>query len=140
VSHGIAAFVIALSLWTQQAAREPVGIRMEALLQTATAWDGSSYRSYPEGPPQLSVLRITIPAHTTMDWHRHPIPNAAYVVSGEITVEKRDGGATRRFVKGEVIAETVNALHRGVTGNQAVELLVFYAGAAGQPLSERAPQ
>jgi hypothetical protein len=35
-----------------------------------------------------------------------------------------------------VIAETVGVWHRGVTGDQAADLLVFYAGAPGVPLSE----
>jgi quercetin dioxygenase-like cupin family protein len=108
------------------------------LLQTGTSWDGAAYQRYPDGQPQLTTLKIVIPPHTTMDWHTHAVPNMAYVVSGEITVEKKDGGATQRFVKGQVIAETVDALHRGVTGEQAVELVVFYAGAAGLPLSETA--
>ena len=66
-------------------------VKKETLLQTTKAWDGSTYKQYPAGQPQLSVLRITIPAHTTMQWHQHPVPNAAYVLSGELTVEKKNG-------------------------------------------------
>lgn len=32
------------------------------------------------------------------------------------------------------MAEVVNSTHRGYTGEQAAELVVFYAGAAGLPL------
>lgn len=112
------------------------GIKSETLLQTSNAWDGSTYVAYPEGKPQVSVLRITLPANTTMAWHKHPIPNVAYIVSGEIWVEKKDGGPKGHFTKGQTIAELVDVMHRGVTGSQPVELIVFYAGTPGLPLSQ----
>jgi quercetin dioxygenase-like cupin family protein len=135
----IAAVLLSCSLLTAHAAMEPNAVQFKTLLQTDRAWDGSTYRRYPDGQPQLSVLEVSIPPHTTMDWHRHPIPNAAYVVSGELKVETQDG-QVKRFSKGQVIPETVGVMHRGVTGDQPVELLVFYAGASGVPLSEAAPK
>lgn len=114
-------------------------IQVRTLLQTDHAWDGQVYRAYPEGQPQMSVLEITIPAQTTMEWHRHPMPNAAYVLSGEIRVETKDG-KTASFRQGQIISETVATTHRGVTGEQPVKLLVFYAGATGLPLSQLEPK
>jgi quercetin dioxygenase-like cupin family protein len=131
----IAAVVIASALFSAQAAKAPGPVHAKTLLQTDKAWDGTTYAAYPKGSPKLSVLEITIPPRTTMDWHRHPIPNVAYVMSGEIKVEKQDG-QTAHFTKGQLIPETVGAWHRGVTGDRAVELLVFYAGASDLPLSE----
>ncbi len=110
-------------------------IHSETLIQTDSSWDGTPYKAYPAGQPQLTVLRITIPAHTTMKWHTHPIPNAAYVLSGEITVETKEG-ATHHFVAGQVVPETVNTIHRGVTADQSAVLIVFYAGTSGTPLSQ----
>jgi quercetin dioxygenase-like cupin family protein len=131
----IAAAVLSSALLGLQTAKAPNAIQAKTLLQTDRGWDGKVYESYPKGQPQLSVLEITLPPHTTMEWHRHPIPNAAYVVSGDLKVEKQNG-QTASFSKGQVIAETVGEWHRGVTGEKAVELLVFYAGAPGLPLSE----
>lgn len=111
-------------------------IQMETLLKTGAAWDGSAYGGYPAGP-EMSVLKITIPAHTAMDWHSHPMPNVAYIVSGELDVEKQDGSMKRHFSAGQTVPELVNVAHRGVTGDRAVELIVFYAGASGLPLSAR---
>jgi len=51
---------------------------------------------------------------------------AAYVVSGDITVEQ-ENGVKRHFTAGEVIPETVNTLHRGTVGDQPAEFIVFYA-------------
>jgi hypothetical protein len=67
------------------------------------------------------------------------MPNAAYIVSGEITIEQRGGNKKRHFVAGEVVPETVNTLHRGITGEQPVVLIVFYAGVKGMPLVESNP-
>lgn len=133
------AFLFSLSLLPAHASSNANvrTIQVETLLKTGTAWDGSSYAAYPGGKPEVAVLKITIPAHTTMDWHQHPMPNVAYVVSGELTVEKQDGSLTRHFTAGQTVPEIVNVAHRGVTGDQAVELLVFYAGASGLPLSAK---
>jgi quercetin dioxygenase-like cupin family protein len=135
----IAAVLISSALLGVQAARQPSPspspLQVKTLLQTDKAWDGKAYDAYPAGRPQLSVLEITIPPRTTMEWHRHPIPNAAYVVNGDLKVETQDG-KTAHFSKGQVISETVGVWHRGVTGDRAAELLVFYAGTPGTPLSE----
>jgi len=110
-------------------------IRAETLLRATSSWDGVPYRAYPAGPPEVTLLRLTIPAHTNLPWHTHPMPNAAYVVSGEITVEKKSDGTTRLLKAGDVLAEMVDATHRGRTGSEPVVLLVFYAGTPGMSLS-----
>lgn len=137
MSRVTAALLLLLSLVSAHAATNIHTIQVETLLKTGTAWDGSALGAYPEGKPEVAVLRITIPAHTTMDWHSHPMPNVAYVVSGELTVEKQDGSLKRHFTAGQTVPEIVNVAHRGVTGDQAVELIVFYAAASGMPLSTR---
>ncbi|MNK89030.1 Cupin domain protein [compost metagenome] len=111
-------------------------VHADVLLKTRSAWDGSLYDAYPAGPPELTLVKITIAPNTELPWHTHAAPNAAYVLSGEITVEKRRDGAQKLLTKGDVLAELVGEPHRGVTGSSPVELLVFYAGAEGVPLSE----
>ena len=115
----------------------PSPIKIETLVQSTSAWDATPYTRYPDGPPQLSVLRITIAAHTALEWHSHPMPNAGYVLSGELTLEERDG-ISKHFVAGQAITETVNCIHRGVTGEVPTVLIVFYAGAPDLPLSQPA--
>ena len=107
-------------------------------MQSTTSWDSVPYAAYPTGQTELTVLRITNAPHTTLPWHTHPMPNAAYVLSGELTVEKADSGLKRQLVAGDVLPETVNSTHRGYTGEQPVVLLVFYAGAQRVPLSRPA--
>ncbi|HEY3987558.1 cupin domain-containing protein [Cedecea sp.] len=112
------------------------GINVEKLLETEKSWDGVFYKEYPEGIPQLSVLKITVAPNTSLAWHEHPIPNAAYVLNGVLTVEKKDTGEKRLLKAGEVLPEMVDSAHRGYTGKEGVTLVVFYAGQKGIPLSK----
>lgn len=109
-------------------------IQTETLLQTTSAWDGTQYKTYPGGQPQITVLKITIPPHTVMKWHAHPMPNAGYILAGDLTIEKKDG-TKRHFTAGQVVTETVDSVHRGITGADPTTLIVFYAGAVGKALS-----
>lgn len=130
------ASLICLSLTgctTPSANTPPTTIERTLLLQSSTSWEGTPYTTYPGGQPELSVLRVTLPANSTLGWHTHPIPNAAYVAKGEITLETQDG-KHKTFKQGEVLPEVVNTLHRGKTGLQPTELVIFYAGSPGIPL------
>jgi quercetin dioxygenase-like cupin family protein len=123
---------------TSARAADAAGVNVELLMQSTTSWDGVPYAAYPAGQTELTMLKITIAPHTTLPWHTHPMPNAAYVLSGELTVEKAEGGLKRQLVAGDVLPETVNSTHRGYTGDRPVVLLVFYAGAQRVPLSRPA--
>lgn len=110
-------------------------VQVEHLLKTTHAWEGTPYYTYPAGQPEISVLKITLPPNTPLKWHTHPIPNVAYVLSGELLVETK-AGKKKALKPGQVLPEVVNILHRGTSGNGPVELIVFYAGSVGTPLSK----
>ena len=116
--------------------KDVVQIEKEILLQSSASWDGTPYQAYPSSPPELTLLRLKIPANTQLPWHSHPMPNAAYILSGELIVEARKGGQVITLTQGQTLAEMVSTVHRGRTGSTPVELLVFYAGSAGMPLSQ----
>jgi quercetin dioxygenase-like cupin family protein len=116
------------------AATPPVSSKV--LLKSTNSWDGAPYSRYPDGQPELTILKINIPAGTALKWHRHAVPNAAYVVSGQITVQAKDSPHTVLLKAGDTLAEMVDTVHRGVTGSEPVELIVFYAGTPGTPLSQ----
>ena len=111
-------------------------VQKEVLSSGGTSWDGTPYAAYPAGAPEITVVKITIAPHATLPWHTHPMPNAAYVVSGELTVEKKDTGEKKVLTPGQVLPELVGQVHRGTAGNEPVVLIVFYAGAKGLPLSQ----
>jgi quercetin dioxygenase-like cupin family protein len=129
---------LALVLFQQAMAAEDTqsAIRSETLLRSSSSWDDEPYKSYPRGRPELSVLKITLQPHTKLEWHSHPIPSAAYIVAGELTLEREKDGQKQRFTAGQALSETVDTFHRGVAGNEPVVLIVFYAGSRGMPVTQ----
>ncbi|MBV8325396.1 cupin domain-containing protein [Chryseobacterium sp.] len=111
-------------------------IESVSLLKTTKSWDGTVYPAYPDGQPEISVLKISVPPHKALDWHKHPVINAAYVEKGEIQIERKEDGKTQWVKQGQVLPEMVNAAHRGKTGDQGATLIVFYSGSPDLPLSE----
>ena len=108
-------------------------------------WRSCSRQLIPGMEPGTLVIRLDNPKLRfskspsrqirRLDWHQHPMINAGYVLSGEITLEKRDTRERQVIHAGQALAECVNLTHRGYTTKQPVELIVFYAGAPGLPLS-----
>jgi quercetin dioxygenase-like cupin family protein len=107
----------------------------ETLLQTTQSWNGKAYTHYPTGQPQLTTLKVTIAAHTSLPWHYHPIPNALYVLSGTLTLHDRASGKTLVVHQGQAAAESVDDVHRGEAGDEPAVLLITYAGTPGVPTS-----
>jgi quercetin dioxygenase-like cupin family protein len=134
----IAGLLLASSVQAVETPSKTSPIKSEILLKTESSWDGVPYQSYPNGAPELTTVKISIPPHTVLPWHTHPMPNVAYVLSGELTVEKKANGQTKLLKTGDVLSEMVNQEHRGFTGDDGVVLLVFYAGVKDMPLSQLA--
>jgi quercetin dioxygenase-like cupin family protein len=111
-------------------------VHTETLLRTSSSWDGEPYKSYPPGQPELSMLKITLAPHTQLEWRFHPMPSAAYIVAGELTLERKRDGKNQRLTAGQAVSETVDTFHRGVAGSEPVVLIVFYAGSARMPLDQ----
>lgn len=132
----VAVLAICISFGVQAAASAAEGAKTEVLLKSSASWDNRVYGPYTEKTPELTVLRITIPAGVRLPWHTHPMPNAAYVDQGELTVFNYDTGETKTLAKGEVLPEMVGTVHCGQAGDEDVVLIVFYAGTEGMPLSE----
>ncbi|WP_040508439.1 cupin domain-containing protein [Gluconobacter morbifer] len=109
------------------------------LLADDHSWNGVAYTHYPTTQPMLSMIRLTIPAHSALPWHVHPFPNAGYVLQGSLTIEDRQSGKKRTFHQGEAFAESVEDVHRGVSGDGPTVLLLTYAGTPGKPLSVPVP-
>jgi quercetin dioxygenase-like cupin family protein len=132
----VATFAITL---VQKAAaqrnKEPE-VQTQILLSASSSWDGEPYQSYPSGQPELSVLKIILASHTQLEWHSHRMPSAAYIVAGELTLERKRDGKKQRFTAGQAVSETIDTFHRGVAGNDPVVLIVFYAGRLGMPLTQ----
>ncbi|WP_369800360.1 cupin domain-containing protein [Pantoea sp. BL1] len=100
-------------------------IEHKLVLQSGAAWNKQSYEAYLQGKPLISVMRMSLPPDTELPWHTHAIPNTAYVLSGQLTIENKNTGVTYRAKAGEAINETVNSAHRGYTSELGAELVFF---------------
>jgi quercetin dioxygenase-like cupin family protein len=107
-----------------------VEITTEILAQSTTSWDGEPF-VYPEGTPEITVVRIRIPEGSALPWHCHPMPLAGVLTKGRLVVTKRDG-ARVTVEEGEGLIEVSRQWHRGAAEKEA-EIIVVYAGAVGMP-------
>ncbi len=119
-------------------ARDVPGVTVESLAEATTSWDGVDLPRYPDGMPQVTILKYTIPGHTVLPWHRHPVINAGYMVKGRLKVTTKTGEELY-LAAGDTIVETVGTWHQGTNEHEEpVEIVVFYAGAVGDTLVEKA--
>ncbi len=111
-------------------------VESEVLLRSSKSWNNQLMPSYLEGTPQCTILKITVPPHTQLSKHTHPMMNAGVVVEGELHVVDCDGNEITLH-QGDPILECVGKMHYGenITDHDTV-LYMFYAGVVGVPLSE----
>ena len=113
---------------------------VKELVKTTQSWDGEFLPAYPKGKPEITILRISIPAGTQLDTHSHPVINAGVLISGQLTVVTIDG-KTLHLKAGDPIVEVVNTLHYGINqGKVPAEIIVFYAGAIDTPITVVEPR
>ncbi len=110
-------------------------VKVEVLAKTSSSWDGGSLPDYPKGKPEITILRITIPPGVQLPLHKHPVINAGVLLKGELTVVT-EGNKTLHLKAGDSIVEVVNKWHHGKNeGNKPAEIIVFYAGIRGTPIT-----
>jgi quercetin dioxygenase-like cupin family protein len=109
-------------------------IVVKELVKTTKSWDGQLLLAYPQGQPEITIRRISIPAGARLDIHSHSVINAGVLITGRLTVVTADG-KTLDLKAGEPIVEVVNTLHYGINqGDVPAEIVVFYAGTVDTPL------
>lgn len=107
----------------------------EVLLKTTSTWDNSEYKKLKIKKPEVTVLKITIGVGEMLPMHKHDLVNIAYVNKGTLTVVT-DKNEQITLHEGESLPEIIGKYHYGKnTGNEPIELIVFYIGEKGCPLS-----
>ena len=107
----------------------------EVLLKTTSTWDNAEYKKLKIRKPEVTVLKIIIGVGEELPMHKHDLVNVAYVKKGTLTVIT-DANQEITLHEGEVLPELIGKYHYGKnTGNEPVELIVFYVGQQGTPLS-----
>lgn len=115
------------------------GTEVRVLAKSDVSWDGALLPAYPSGQPEITILRITIPAGQVLAMHKHPVINAGVLLSGELTVRTEDG-KTHHLKASEAIVEVVETWHYGKNeGDCPAEIIVFYAGREDIPITIHKP-
>jgi len=126
---------LALLLSSHAIAEEVSPYQAEVLSKTSTSWNGKALPDYPEGTPEVTILRVTIPPGAELPLHEHPVINAGVMLKGQLTVVTEDGKALH-LKAGDAIVEVVNTWHYGRNeGDEPAEIIVFYAGVQGSPIT-----
>jgi quercetin dioxygenase-like cupin family protein len=137
ISKTICALLLTLAFQPAALALEPSAtIKVTPLLQTTRSWDGKPL-AYPSGQAEVTGMLIEIAPGAETGWHLHPVPSFGLLLEGELEVRLKNG-TVNRLKAGDALAEVVNTLHNGRNvGALPVKIVVFYAGAVGQKLSEK---
>jgi len=110
------------------------------LVKSSASWDGQPLPAYKTGRPEITILRITIPPNHTLPMHKHPIINAGVLLKGELTVITESGGILH-LKPYDPIVEVVDTWHYGRNeGDEPAEIIVFYAGEKGEPITIKKPE
>ncbi|MDC1288160.1 cupin domain-containing protein [Gammaproteobacteria bacterium] len=116
-------------------ANDPSTVEVEVMAKSSTSWDGENLPNYARGMPEVTILKIVIPPGTTLPVHKHSMINAGVLLKGELTVVTQEN-KTLHLKSGDTIVEVVNKWHYGKNeGKKPAEIIVFYAGTVGEPLS-----
>ncbi|MBA2116587.1 cupin domain-containing protein [Bremerella alba] len=117
-------------------AHDPVGpLKVTVLAKSIDAWDGKPLPAYPKGQPEITILRIVIPAGEKTPLHLHTVINAGVLLRGELDVHM-ENGQTKRLKAGDSLIEVVEKPHWGANnGKDDAEIIVFYAGVQGEKVT-----
>lgn len=100
----------------------------ETLIQTENHWNKQAIKPIHIENPQITMLRITIPAGEKLAMHKHPVLNIGYLTKGELTVRSENGDVLV-LKPGDPIVELVDIWHYGEsTGTEDAEIVVTYVG------------
>jgi quercetin dioxygenase-like cupin family protein len=112
---------------------------VETLARSTSSWDGARLPDYPRGRPEVTILRIRVPAGTRLPLHHHPVINAGVLLEGELTVVGSEG-STLHLQAGDAIIEMVDTPHYGMNqGSADAVIIVFYAGVEEKPITVTEP-
>ncbi len=116
-------------------AGQPENLVVETLARSSVSWDGSQLPAYPTGQPEVTILRISIPPNFEIPLHKHPAINAGVLLKGSLTVTTEDNEVLY-LEAGDSIVEVIDKWHSGKNEATVIaEIIVFYAGVEGMPLS-----
>ena len=117
-----------------------MAIKTTELIRTSQSWDGAILPDFPNGKPELRVIRLEFPIGAKTGWHHHTVVNYGIVQQGELTIVCLDG-SEKTFREGEPLVEVIGTIHRGENrGTKPVILNMFYFSSPDQELTIQHPE
>ena len=115
-------------------------IKTTELIRTSQSWDGAQLPVFPQGQPELRVVRLDFPIGAKTGWHHHTVVNYGIVQQGELTIVCQDG-TEKTFHEGDAIVEVIGTIHRGENrGTKPVILNMFYFSEPGAEITIQHPE
>ena len=115
-------------------------IKTTELIRTSESWDDAILPDFPQGKPELRVLRLEFPAGSKTGWHHHPVINYGIVQQGDLTIVCQDG-REKTFHEGEALVEVIGTVHRCENrGATPVILYMFYFSRPGEEITIQHPE
>ena len=117
-----------------------MAIKTTELIRTSESWDGAMLPDFPQGQPELRVIRLDFPVGAKTGWHHHTVVNYGIVQQGELTIVCQDG-SEHTFREGEPLVEVIGTIHRGENrGKKPVILNMFYFSTPGAEITIQHPE
>lgn len=114
-------------------------IKTTELIRTSQSWDGAMLPNFPQGQPELRVIRLDFPIGAKTGWHHHSVVNYGIVQQGDLTIVCQDG-TEKTFHEGEALVEVIGTIHRGENrGSKPVILNMFYFSSPGAEITIQHP-
>lgn len=114
-------------------------IKTTELIRTSQSWDGAMLPDFPQGQPELRVIRLDFPIGAKTGWHHHTVVNYGIVQQGDLTIVCQDG-TEKTFHEGEALVEVIGTIHRGENrGSKPVILNMFYFSSPGAEITIQHP-
>lgn len=114
-------------------------IKTTELIRTSQSWDGAMLPDFPQGQPELRVIRLDFPIGAKTGWHHHTVINYGIVQQGDLTIVCQDG-TEKTFHEGEALVEVIGTIHRGENrGSKPVILNMFYFSSPGAEITIQHP-
>ena len=115
-------------------------IKTTELIRTSQSWDGAMLPDFPQGQPELRVVRLDFPIGAKTGWHHHTVVNYGIVQQGDLTIVCQDG-TEKTFREGEALVEVIGTIHRGENrGSKPVILNMFYFSSSGAEITIQHPE
>lgn len=92
-------------------------------------------QAWADGQPEMRMLRISIEPGASLPWHRNTVPDAGYLLEGELRLETPEG-ASRAIRPGDSIGDGSDVMRGGTAGPRGATVVLFYTDAGGDSASD----